>query len=151
MSERPAITFAKPAVPKAKTVVIFVAEGGKLALSAGLVDAEGVLPRAFAVADFTGKAGTSLDLITPAGLAVDRLVAVGVGKAADLDRQAWLKLGGTTGALLRKSAGAAVYLDVADAAVGGTDAADFAAGMLLRSYAFDRYKSRTEENSGRQP
>ena len=55
----------------------------------------GDLVRRAAAADrFTGKSGSTLDIIAPAGLNVPRLVVVGTGKERDLKDRDIVKLGG---------------------------------------------------------
>ena len=55
----------------------------------------GDLVRRAAAADhFTGKSGSSLDIVVPAGLNAPRLVVIGTGKDGDLKRQDIVKLGG---------------------------------------------------------
>ena len=55
-----------------------------------------------AAADFKGKAKRSLEVLVPAGTALDRLVVVGAGKPAELDANGWMKLGGTVASKLGK-------------------------------------------------
>src|SRR3984957_10898257 len=55
----------------------------------------GDLVRRAAAADhFTGKSGSALDIVVPAGLDAPRLVVIGTGKDGDLKRQDIVKLGG---------------------------------------------------------
>ena len=107
-----------------------------------------VLERAFPVADFSGKFASLVEVLAPEGTSLDRLVVVGAGKVSGLDDYAWLKLGGTIAASLRKATEAAVVLDVPGAAIGGKQAASVAAGMILRSYAFDKYKTKKDKDDG---
>src|SRR5690606_6280606 len=57
----------------------------------------------------------------------------------------WLKLGGTIAASLRKGGEATIVLDVPGVTIGDVDAANLAAGILLRSYSFDKYKTKKPE------
>ena len=52
------------------------------------------MQRAAAADRFTGKSGSSLDIVAPAGLQVARLTVMGVGKAGKLKSQDFVKLGG---------------------------------------------------------
>ncbi len=55
----------------------------------------GDLVRRAAAADrFTGKSGSSLDIVAPSGLNVPRLVVVGIGKESELKSRDIVKLGG---------------------------------------------------------
>lgn len=145
MSTLPSISFARPSVPKKGTVVVLAAEGGELSEVARACDPAGVAARAFPVASFKGKFGASVDLIKPEGVPFDRLVAVGAGKVSALDEQTWMRLGALAFAAARKATEVAVVLDLPDLAVKGDDAAAAAAGMLMRAYAFDRYKTKKDD------
>jgi leucyl aminopeptidase len=146
MATTPSISFAKPAAPKAGSVVVLIGEDKALPDTVTAIDPEKALERAFAITEFGGKLASSVELVAPAGNGLDRLVAVGVGKADKLDEQAWLRLGGVAMAQLKKSTDATVVFDVAGATPSGADAAAFALGMVLRGYSFDKYK--TKKDSG---
>ncbi len=154
MSVQPSISFARFAVPRKGTVFVLSAEGAGLSEAASACDPARTLERAAPVADFTGKGGTSLEVLAPEGGGLDRLVALGVGKASALDEYAWLKLGGAVAAGLRKASDVAVVADVPGAEAGPAPAAGLAAGILLRSYSFDKYKTRnngTDAKDERKP
>ncbi|GLR43022.1 putative cytosol aminopeptidase [Mesorhizobium amorphae] len=123
-------------------------DDGGVSDAAKACDPAGTLARAFPAADFSGKFGSVVEVFAPEGTALDRLVAVGAGKASSLDDHAWLKLGGSIAASLRKAVEVAVVLDVAGAQAGGRQAASVAAGILLRSYAFDKYKTKKDKDNG---
>jgi leucyl aminopeptidase len=146
MSSRPSVTFAPLDAPKTGTVIVLATDGGALGQAARAVDPAGLLARAFAVAEFSGKAGASVELIAPAGTEFDRLIAVGAGKADAFSEYGWLKLGGALGPHLRKGADVAVVADVEGGGLGGREAALIAAGMLLRAYGFTKYKTKKDES-----
>lgn len=149
MTVRPTISFAKFSVPKKGSVVLLCAEGGALGGKAGGFDPAGRLARAFKVADFSGKSGSAVEVVAPEGSQLDRLVAVGVGKPANLKEFDWLKLGGVVAAQFRKTAEVAVVLDLPDAAIGAAEAAGLASGILLRAYGFDKYKTKKDDADGK--
>lgn len=149
MTTKPSISFAKYAAPKKGTVVLLSAEGGGLGAAAGQSDPGGALERAFAVSEFSGKSGAVVDVIAPAGAVVDRLVVVGVGKLANLKENDWLKLGGSIAGQIRKATDITIMLDLPETKVGGQEAAAVALGILLRSYGFDKYKTRKDEADGK--
>ncbi|RWM08354.1 MAG: leucyl aminopeptidase [Mesorhizobium sp.] len=148
MTSRPSIAFAKFAAPKKGSVFVLAADGGGLGEAAKACDPAGALARAFPVADFSGRFANSAEVLAPEGTSVDRLVAIGAGKVANLDDHAWLKLGGAVAASLRKAAEVAVILDLPELQPDGRQAANLAAGILLRSYGFDKYKTRKERENG---
>ncbi len=146
MNSRLSISFARFAVPAKGTVFVLVDEAGKPGDKGLAADPAGALRRALPAAGFSGKFGSVVDVLAPEGVSFDRLVAVGVGKEASLDEYAWLKLGGTVAAALGKATDVAVVLDLPGQSVNAEQAAGLAAGMLLRSYRFDRYKKTHKED-----
>ncbi len=70
---------------------------------------------------------------------------LGAGKAANLKEYDWLKLGGPIAAQFRKATDVAVILDLPETAVSAQDAASVAAGILLRAYNFDKYKTKKDD------
>ena len=149
MTARPTINFAKIATPRKGSVVVFSTEEGGLSEPAKACDPAKVLEKAFSITEFKSKAGTSIELIAPEGSSLDRLVALGVGKVAAIDEYAWFKLGGTTFAQIRKPADVAVMLDIDGVEISGADAANFAAGILLRAYSFEKYKTKKDNGENK--
>ncbi len=146
MTLRPLIAFAKFAAPKKGSVFVLAADDGGLGEPAKACDPSGTLARAFPVAEFSGKFASVVEVLAPQGTSLDRLLAIGVGKVAGLDDFAWLKLGGTIAASLRKATEVAVIFDVPGATIGGRQAANLAAGIILRSYSFDKYKTKKDKD-----
>jgi leucyl aminopeptidase len=144
MAPRPLISFARFGAPKKGVAVLLCAEDGGLGEAAKACDPATVLPRAFSVAAFKGKAGSSVDVIAPAGSPLDRLIVVGAGKAAALAGFGCMKLGGAVAAQFRKASDVTVVAE-AGAPLGPAEVADLAAGILLRAYGFDTYKTRRDE------
>ncbi|GLS32380.1 leucyl aminopeptidase [Mesorhizobium albiziae] len=145
MSARPTISFAKLAAPKKGSVLVLSAEGAGLSDTGKACDPGKVLEKAFAITEFTGKSGTSVEMIAPEGAGFDRLVALGVGEASSIDEYGWLKLGGSVFAQVRKPNEVSVVLDIAGISVSAADAANVAAGILLRAYGFDKYKTKKDD------
>ncbi|MBZ9852594.1 leucyl aminopeptidase [Mesorhizobium sp. CA13] len=153
MNQRPSIAFAKFAAPQTAanrkgTVFVLAADDGGLSETAAAYDPGKTLERAFPVAEFTAKFASVVEVLTPQASSLDRLVAVGAGKVSGLDEYAWTKLGGTIAGSLRKATDVAVVLDVVGASSSGAQAASLAAGILLRSYSFDKYKTRKDKDDG---
>lgn len=148
----PRISFTKVAVPTKGVAVLFVDDTlalgaqGKAALGA----ADGVLARAAAAGNFTGKARSVLDILAPAGLDIERLVVVGLGaadKIAAMGETDWMTLGGTVLGALGRASAAHVCLETPAGEVAPAHAAAFAVGMKLRGYTFDRYKTKKDEDA----
>jgi leucyl aminopeptidase len=148
------ITFGETALPKSGAVVVGVSEGSKLTPSAAELDRRtgGVLKRAIAASRFTGKKDELLSIVAPAKLALSRIVLAGLGKPSAVTATQIQALGGTLLAHLN-TAGETAATVALDPIEGGFDAGDTAAnlayGARLRSYRFDRY--RTKEKPEQKP
>jgi leucyl aminopeptidase len=145
------ITFAPPRVPHQGTLAVPVAEERKLLPAAARLDEEtsGALTRAMAASRFKGKGDETLSVPAPAPLELARILLYGVGKEGT-ERPPWQNRGGQILAQLNAAGEkiAAVMLDHAapDEAAAG---AAMAYGAKLRSYRFDKY--RTKEKSEQKP
>jgi leucyl aminopeptidase len=110
------------------------------------------LRRAAAADRFTGKSGTSLDIIAPAGLDLPRVVVIGTGKVATLTSRDLTKLGGVAMAKLPKAAGAAtIFAELGSGALKPEQVADLALGARLRGYSFDLYKTKRKDDDEQTP
>lgn len=151
MAKQTRISFVKAAPPKNGVAVVLAADD----LALGPVTGEflGGMSAGFAqaakIAKFSGKKAATLDLIAPAGLAVERLIVVGLGELEKLTEQDWLKLGGTIQGTLEKAkvGQATVLADIpGDAALDADAVAAIAMGAKLRTYKFDAYKSKKKDD-----
>ncbi|MCO6050918.1 leucyl aminopeptidase [Mesorhizobium sp. RP14(2022)] len=145
MAQLPTIAFASSPAPQSGSVIVLAGDGGALSAEGRAADGSGALRRASGVAEFSGKFGAVLELIAPVENGPDRLIAIGTGKADALNDHAWLKLGGVAGSQLRKGAKISIVASVEGVDVSAEDAAQLAAGILLRAYSFDKYKTRKDE------
>jgi leucyl aminopeptidase len=140
------ISFARSARPSAGLAVLLSADGRRGEASAQ-VDPAGVIDRAAKVSGFGGKPLSTLDILAPEASAADRIVVVGLGKAAEWKDLQWLKLGGVIAGALKKAAKVTVWLDAPGVEASASDVADVALGMLMRAYAFDRYKTKKDDEA----
>ncbi|OQP85708.1 leucyl aminopeptidase [Rhizobium rhizosphaerae] len=138
-------SFADKAEIGGGTVVCLMAAGGAAAASA-TVDPAGVLARAGDAMKFKARALSVLDIVAPQGLAADRLIVLGMGEAEKLTAHDWLKAGGAAAAKLKRAETVTVFLDAPGLAVSAEAAADFALGMQMNAYRFDRYKTKKKED-----
>lgn len=149
------ISFSQPALPKSGAIALTVGHDRALGAFGRDLDERtgGALTRAMAAARFTGKPEETLSLFAPAGIDAARVVLVGMGKPEEMT------------ALTAQNAGAAVIAGLL--ASGETDlaiaverpegaalsaaelAAEVGLGVRLRSYRFDRY--RTKEPKEKKP
>lgn len=149
MSVRPAIAFTRIATPKKGSVVVLAAEGGGLSAGAAACDPAGVLKRAFAAAEFTGKLASSLEVLAPEGAGYDRLCVVGVGKPEALDERAWNRIGGAIFSAAKKARDVSVVVDLEGVEISAEDVAALALGIVLGAYTFDRYKTSKDKDNGK--
>jgi len=147
MTKLAKISFSKTAAPKAGVAVILAGEGLSLGANTNEVVSglQGGLKRSADIAGYSGKKKTSLDLVAPGGLEVDRLIVFGLGKPEDLKADDWRAFGGAVLAELQgaKAETATVLLEAPEGVeLTAEAAAEFAMGAKLRAYAFDTYKSK---------
>jgi leucyl aminopeptidase len=142
------ISFAEPTLPKTGALVVGVHEERQLSATAARLDEQlgGVLKRAMTASRFVGKKDETLAVLAPSGLELSRIVLAGLGKPEKLEARTYQDLGGTLAAHLNQAGEkeAAIALDeppggkvaLADAA------AQLAYGARLRSYRFDKYRTK---------
>ena len=112
--------------------------------------AAATVKRAATAAKFEGKRGAFIDLLAPEGLKVDRLLVVGTGDQAKLTDEDFLKLGGATAGRLKSgSAPVTILAELADTPLTSRQASLLAAGVRLRGYSFDRYKTKKKDDDAR--
>ncbi|HEX2760120.1 MAG TPA: leucyl aminopeptidase, partial [Rhizomicrobium sp.] len=128
--------------------VVGATEGGQFLPAAVRADkaSGGALSRALKFSSFTGKSGQFLDVVAPAGLKASRILVAGLGKPDSVDEKGLETLGAQIVARLHAAgeAKAALELDVPKGSkVKKAElAAHLAFGARLRSYAFDKYRTR---------
>ncbi len=147
MSDAVKLGFAPLTVAPKGVLVLFCQEGLKLGPASRkmLAGADDLITRAAAADRFTGKSGSALDLVVPAGLKVPRLIVMGIGKG-ELKPFDVVKLGGTLmGKLPNAATEATIVAETADGALSPEQVADLALGLRMRAYAFDRYKTKRKE------
>ncbi len=149
MSKRPSISFSAFGAPEKGAAIVLVAKGGGFAEEAAqAVGGAEKIARILEISDFTGALGKTAEAIETSAGGIDKIILVGVGEPGKLGNDDWLKIGGAAFSRIGKSERATVTLALPETTIAGDEAADVALGMILRSYTFDRYKTRkNEENS----
>ncbi len=148
MSQRLKLEIKAPDALEGQDLVVIVSDA--LALSNPAAELAGagagaLLSRAAAAERFKGKAFSSLVFPSPDGAAYERLVVIGSGPVAERGELDFVKLGGYVAGRLRAGRHADVVLVLPEGEIAPKQAADFALGLKLRSYAFDRYKTKTKD------
>jgi leucyl aminopeptidase len=138
------VNIAPLSIPKSGRVAFFVAQGGVLKGAAQTLDKSlsGALKRAMKIQGFSGEKGKTLGLIAPGNSKYDRVILVGLGKAADLKNTDLETIGGNLVTAAGEGQTVAV-LDVSTGKVSSDEAAArLALGARLAAYRFDQYKSK---------
>ena len=145
------ISFVAPADVTAKDTgawVVAAAEKAALLPAAVRLDkaSGGALTRALKFSRFTGKAGQFLEVLAPAGLKASRLLLVGLGAPDSLDEKRLETLGAQIVGRLFAAGEAAANIEIEvpkNSKVKKAEAAaHLAFGARLKSYAFDKYRTR---------
>jgi leucyl aminopeptidase len=146
------IEFAEFAPPRSGAVVVGAWEDRVLSAAARRLDETtgGAIARAVAAAPrFHGKKNEVLALVGPPGLTASRIVVAGLGKPTAVDVRLLQDLGGNLVAHLNGAGEteATFAIDVGDPGEGapvkpGDAAAQLAFGAALRSYRFDKYRTK---------
>jgi leucyl aminopeptidase len=148
MADARKLGFGPIAAPGGGVLVVFADDNLRFGprTRSVLGSATDLVARAAKAEKFTGKSGSALDIVAPAGLKATRLVVIGTGKADDRKPQDLVKLGGVAmGRIPSAASEAMVVLELADGPLKAASAADVALGATLRAYAFERYKTKRKE------
>ena len=139
------ISFASPGLPKSGAIVVGVKDGKVLTPAASDINKRtgGAIKRAISSGRFTGAKGQSLEIVAPTGIGNSRILLVGLGKKmGELEQQA---LGGRVLARMNSVGEVAATVIVDDGAADLAGAgAQIAYGARLKSYRFDRYRTKLE-------
>ena len=144
------VPFARPR----GVLVVFCEENLKFgpATQQALAPLGDLVRRAAAADRFTGKNGSSLDIVAPAGLNVPRLVVVGAGKESRArDRAISSNSAASPWEKCRPPRpSATIFAEFGSGrAQGAIRSPDLALGARLRAYTFDRYKTKRKDGEER--
>ncbi len=139
------ISFDAVKMPKSGTLVLISEEGQALSGVAKQIDqaGKGQLSRALKAGGFEGKKDQVLDVLAPGG-GVDRVIAMGIGKAKSLVAREFEYLGGAIVGALQSAKAKQASVD-SSAIVDAASVANMAAGAQMRRYDFDQYKSKKDK------
>ena len=128
------------------TAVILAGTDAKLGTTAAALDQRSghALSNAIKAAEFKGKLKATIEVLAPAKLEANRVIVAGAsGELSEADQVA---LGGAIYAAItaRKAKTACIVVDMA--AAGADLAADIASGALLRSYTWEHFKTKRNDD-----
>jgi leucyl aminopeptidase len=150
-SERLEITFVGLDHEHCATTLVIATDGLTLGKSATDIDKRShhAIQKSAKAADFKAKSKSSIEILAPQGLDIDRLLVLGAGK--DTTEQDWTLLGGACAGLIsaRKVKTASLIADMAatDDLKAAEIAAALAFGARLRVYAFAKYITKPANSS----
>ena len=109
----------------------------------------GALSRAIKIKKFKGSAGATFTLLAPPNTKLDRIVVVGLGKAAKLTAFEAEKFGGTMRGATQTASNVTLLLEGVDKLAITADvlAARAGIGALLRAYKFEHYKTKDKSKA----
>ncbi len=133
------VAFTGPSLPSSGALVVFVTEDARPSGLWQQADEAtgGAIARAMEAAEFKGGKGKSCVILGP-GAGLSRVVAIGLGKAAEIDSRRMEEAGGHAAAALGRESIAALAADELTA----DQSAHAALGAVLRAYRFDRYRTK---------
>ena len=148
MSGAVKIAFGSLSAPKGSALVIFVGADMKpaAAVAAQFGDLEPLIRAAAKASNFRAAERTALDILAPGGLDASRLMVVGVAPGKDNAPIDFIALGGFTFGKVTGAKRVEVAFEAPLGTWDGSAAADFALGLRLRGYRFDKYKTRKKES-----
>jgi leucyl aminopeptidase len=139
---------SKDDLPKSGALCAGVLKDRVLTPLAELIDEAtgGALKRAMGSSRFTGKKSEVLEIVSPQGLGNSRIVLVGLGDPKELDDRSLQDIGGTLVAHLNSVGEKAAAVLVSELEgpqrASAERAAEVAFGACLRSYRFDKYRTK---------
>jgi leucyl aminopeptidase len=104
---------------------------------------EQVIGRVAEIEQFKGKSQSSLVISGAADLTCGRLVVIGIGAKADASKRDWTLIGGAAAGKAGKGT-VTVIASTSEGALSADEAADIGLGLMLRSYKFDTYKTKSK-------
>lgn len=139
--------FREQAASEPDTLVVLVPLNSTDGLPGWDEATRGQFSRALAAQDFDGSMAQQLEILAPAGLPVDRLIAIGLGESAELARADAEILGTSLANYLNPGKARSVQVQSAlipDPGLNTRIVTAIAHGVDLVNYRFDRFKTEAE-------
>jgi leucyl aminopeptidase len=140
-------TFSDLSLPQAGSIALPVLADRTLTKTGADLDARtgGILTRAMAANKFSGKTDETLTIVAPGGVDLNHILLIGLGKPDQITDITVQDAGGAIVAALGKNAAEVSVLveDLPGSNLAPSQvAAEIAFGALLRSYRFDKYRTK---------
>ena len=148
MSDAVKVGFVPFSTAARGSLVVFCDETLKFgaATRKALGAAAATVRRAAEVSHFKGKLAATLDIVAPDGIKAERLLVIGAGKPAALKDKDFFRLGGVAAGKVLSGAAATIVAELPSGAMTAAQAAAVGAGVRLRAYRFDRYKTKKKDD-----
>ncbi len=146
------ISFGAPKIPTRGIIVLFVSKGGKLSQVGQNIDqtCKGALKRSLKVANFEAKLGDKITVFAPSGYTNATFILVGVGESKQYNELRAQKVGAAIIEALQssKELTAVIMSEIQNSSLVDNTllAANIAFGARLRSYAYEKYKTKKESS-----
>lgn len=127
--------------PERGLLVVLVNEDGGVAAEIENFVGKAFLKRVIKARAFKGKKFAVVDALSEESQGFERLVLLGVGDVSQFKGDDWVKLGGVARASFDKNAYVTLCLAIADYTLSPENIVDFAVGVRLRDYTFDKYQN----------
>jgi leucyl aminopeptidase len=145
------VTFKSLETPQEGVAVVVLFEDKDLTPAAKVLDekTEGFLHRALTASNFKGKKGQCLSLMAPHHTSFDRVIVLGLGPIDDCSEHSVTESGSALAVELLKMKCSKVTVLLEGIAIPSLKnhelACHLAAGLLLRSYRFTKYKTKLKD------
>ncbi|MGY8986659.1 MAG: leucyl aminopeptidase [Sphingomonadales bacterium] len=144
--------FTDLAFPKKGAIAVFVNSTNKLSGSALKIDMVmgGALKSAIDTGRFQGNSGQIIEILAPSGLENTRVLAIGIGKEEALSERFIEEIGGSISSKLLTSGEECLFIaadNLSNEYVSSPIfASRIASGLEIRSYRFDKYRTKEDKN-----
>jgi leucyl aminopeptidase len=148
MAERFKLEIKAAASPYQGDVVAFANDAAP-ASPAGLTldkPTAAALKRSVAIESFKAKLKATLSVVAAEQSGMERVTLVGLGPDGERAKIDWAMLGGAVQGRLAKSRAVTIIMDAPGEKPTPDQIADFALGLRLRAYKFDRYKAKKKDD-----
>ena len=140
------IKFGSAQFKQKGAIAVFVSAEGTLLLSATKLNekTQGAVKRAILNEGYSGASGQTLVINSPYGVTASKIVLVGIGEGKNFTISDAQSAGGKLWSLIEESKDAVLLVDPVQGSTLSVAeiAANMAYGALLRSYRFDKYRTK---------
>ncbi|AKK19945.1 leucyl aminopeptidase [Candidatus Liberibacter africanus] len=139
-------SFAKsPSIKKGGLAILLKTSFSEIS-GLSFIGSSSSIMRAASIKKFTGESKSHLNILVPVDCVWDRLVVVGIGDPRK-GVCSWLKAGGYAASYVEEDKNIEIFVDIPEYSITKAEIRDFIIGFMLKSYTFDRYKTKKTDGS----